>query len=255
MTTSHLRRTRRLLEPISRALTRVPHPPLRSSRGLFVLFLLVAGFGSGVTVGGVLVVQYTETASFCGRCHTMTPELKAYTLSPHRELTCAECHVEPGVAGWVKAKAKGSKQLVEIVTGNFPTPIPPPDHAELPAVRDTCLRCHSLDQITGNGGPVKLVLRPRYRPDETNTREMVAVMLRPGGLGQAGGVRGVHWHVEQEVTYTTSDVRAHTIDLVEISVQDGTTKQYIAGSQVGVSTEVTPDIARLKQNETARRMD
>ena len=251
----HPRRTHKILGPIGRVLGRIPHPPLRSKRGFFVLFLLIAGSGSALTFGAVLAVQYSETASFCGRCHTMAPELKAYAMSPHKELTCAECHVGPGVGGWVKAKAKGTKQLVEIITGNFPTPIPPPDHAELPPVRDTCLRCHSLDRITANGGPMRLILRPRYQSNETNTREMVAVVLRPGGFGEAGGVRGAHWHVQQQVTYTTSDVRSRKIDLVEINFKNGTTRQYIAASQIGLSSDVNPDINRLKRNETIRRMD
>jgi len=127
-----------------------------------------------------------------------------------------------------------AKQLIGVLTGQFPTPIPPPDHADLPSVRDTCLKCHSLEEITANGGPVKLILRPRYLLDEANTRQSVAVLLRPGGLGEASGARGVHWHVAQTVTYTSGDVRAQKIDLVEFKDADGTMKQYIAGTQVSV---------------------
>ena len=262
--TRRFRRLRALFAPVGRVLARIPHPPWRSKRGLFVLFLLVAGFSTVAGVGGVLVVEYSETASFCGRCHTMDPELKAYAMSPHKEVTCAECHVEPGVAGFVKAKANGTKQLIGIITGNFPTPIPPPDHADLPSVKDSCMKCHEVDKLTENGGPVKLVLRPRYRPDAANTRELVAIMLRPAGLGQTSGtadaaaegaVRGVHWHIEQQVTYTSSDEHARKIPLVDITFKDGTQKQYIAGTEVAVSMNVKPDIDRLKQTQTTRQMD
>jgi len=263
----HFRRTRRLFAPAARVLGKIPHPPWRSKRGVFVLFVLFAGFGAAAAVGGTAAVAFSETPGFCGMCHTMDPELKAYAMSPHKEVACAECHVEPGVAGFVKAKANGTKQLVDIITNKYPTPIPPPDHAKLPAVKDTCLKCHSLEQITENGGPVKLVLRARYKPDEANTRETVAVMLRPAGLGQGSGtvgtpgaaaddgVKGVHWHVQQKVTYTSGDERAQKIDLVEITAKNGTTKQYIAGSEVGVSTDVKPDITRLKTSQTNRLMD
>jgi nitrate/TMAO reductase-like tetraheme cytochrome c subunit len=249
------RRVRRVLGPVGRVASRVPHPPWRSRRGLLLLFVLITGFGASLAIGGVTTIKYTETAAFCGKCHTMDPELKAHAMSVHKELTCAECHVEPGAAGWVKAKIKGSVQLVEIVTGKFPKPIPPPDHASLPSVQDTCLRCHSLEQITANGGPMKLVMRPRYQLDKANTREMVAVLIRPGGLGQAGGARGVHWHIQQKVTYTSADERARKIDLVEIKEANGTTEQFIAGQQVGTSTDVQPDIARLKATQTTRQMD
>ena len=249
------RRIRAPFAPLGRVLHKIPHPPWRSKRGILLLFFLFGGFGAVATMGGVTAVGFSETPAFCGMCHTMDPELKAYAMSPHRDVTCAECHVEPGVAGFVKAKANGTKQLFGIITGKFPTPIEPPDHAKLPAIKDTCLKCHSMDGLTANGGPVKLVLRPRYRSDETNTRETVAVMLRPGGLGDSSGVRGVHWHVQQKVTYTTSDIRSRNIDLVEITATNGTVKQYISAKQVAVSSDVKQDVDRLKASETNRRMD
>jgi nitrate/TMAO reductase-like tetraheme cytochrome c subunit len=230
---------------------------VRSKRGLFLLLVLVGGFGAVAAVGSVMAVRYTETSAFCGRCHTMSPELKAYALSPHREVTCAECHVEPGIKGWVKAKAKGTKQLLEIVTGDYPRPIPAPDHADLPAVTDTCLKCHSLDALTRGGGPVKLVLKARYRADRQNTKETVAVVLRPAGLGQdtTRDVQGVHWHVQKKVTYTSADARSQQIDLVEVAEPDGSTKQYVAGSQVSSAATVAGDLERLRSQERSRTMD
>lgn len=236
-------------------LSRIPHPPLRSKRGMFVLFILIAGFGSLATIGGVMAVSYSETPSFCGRCHTMAPELKSYAMSPHKELPCAECHVEPGAAGWVKAKIKGTKQLFEVVSGKFPTPIPPPDHADLPPVKHTCMKCHSLDRINANGGPIKLILRPQYKLDESNTKELIALVLRPGDQGEGGVGEGVHWHVEQNVTYTTSDIRSRKIDLIEIKYKDGKQAQYIASPQIGAPSNVTPDIERLLKAGRTRVMD
>jgi nitrate/TMAO reductase-like tetraheme cytochrome c subunit len=263
----HFRRTRALFAPAGRVLHKIPHPPWRSKRGILLIFVLFGGFGLVAGVGGMTAISFSETPGFCGMCHTMDPELKAYAMSPHRDVTCAECHINPGLAGFVKAKANGTKQLADIILGRFPTPIPPPDHADLPPVKVTCLKCHSLDDITANGGPVKLVLRPRYKSDEANTRETIAIMLRPAGMGQGsgttgaagvaadGGVKGVHWHVQQKVTYTSSDIHAQKIDLVDITAKDGTVKQYIAGSQVTVSTDVKPDIARLKSSQTTKTMD
>jgi nitrate/TMAO reductase-like tetraheme cytochrome c subunit len=257
------RRTRALFSPVGHLLGKIPHPPLRSGRGVFLLCILVGGFGTATAIGGVAAVGFSETPQFCGMCHTMDPELKAYAMSPHKEVACAECHVEPGIAGFIKAKANGTKQLVDIISGKYPKPILPPDHAKLPSVKDSCLKCHSLEQITEDGGPVKLVLRARYQPDQANTRQTVGVMLRPVGIGQGSGntgavgdnVKGVHWHVQQKVTYTSGDERAQKIDLVEITAANGTTQQYIAGTQVAVSTDVKPDIARLKASQKSRVMD
>jgi nitrate/TMAO reductase-like tetraheme cytochrome c subunit len=247
-------------------LRKIPHPPWRSKRGILVLFVLVAGFGAVGAMAGTTAVGFSETPAFCGICHTMDPELKAYAMSPHKEVACAECHVNPGLAGFVKAKMNGTKQLIDIVAGKYPTPILPPDHADLPPVKNTCLKCHAIEEISKNAGPVKLVLRPRYRLDVKNTREMVAVMIRPGGLGQATGttgtaadpadaVKGVHWHVEQDVTYTSPDIRSRKINLVEFKTKEGVVEQYIAGQQVGVTSNVQPDISRLKLSEESRKMD
>ena len=250
-----LRHGRALFAPAARALHKIPHPPWRSKRGILLLVVLLGGFGAVATMGGATAIGFSETPVFCGMCHTMDPELKAYAMSPHKDVGCAECHVKPGVAGFVEAKANGTKQLFDIISDSFPTPIPAPDHAKLPPVTDTCLKCHSLSDITENGGPIKLILRPKYLPDEANTTQPVAVMIRPGGLGAANGLLGVHWHVQKKVTYATSDIHSAKIDLVEIKATDGTTKQYIAGSQVTVSTDVKADIARLKLSETNWLMD
>lgn len=260
----HFRRTRALLAPVGRVLNKIPHPPLHSKRGMFVLVLAVTGFGAVVGVGGLTSIHFSETAGFCGLCHTMDPELKAYEMSAHKEVACAECHVKPGLSGFVAAKANGTKQLYGIITGNYPTPIPPPDHSHLPKVQDSCMKCHELDKLTKNGGPVRLILRPRFRLDEANTRDLITVLLRPAGIGQApakpeaageGPVRGVHWHVEQKVTYTSGDEHAQKIPLVDIKFADGSTKQYISGSEVAVSMNVKPDVDRLKKGQTTRTMD
>ncbi len=262
----HFRRTRTLFSPLTRLLSKIPHPPWGSKRGIFVLIILLGGFGTAVGVGGMTAISYSETPGFCGLCHTMDPELKAYAASAHNEVTCAECHINPGLGGFVKAKMNGTKQLLHILTGQYPTPIEPPDHQSLPPVTDSCLKCHSLENITANAGPVKLVLRPRYKSDQANTRETIAIMIRPAGLGQPSAttgdtadgnsdVKGVHWHVQQKVTYTSADEHAQKIDLVELTAKDGTVEQYIAGTQVGVSTDAKVDVDRLKTSQTTRTMD
>ena len=84
----------------------------RSRRGIFALLMIVSGLGLVGAFSAVSLIQWTETADFCGRCHTMSPELAAYEAGPHKEVACAECHVEPGITGWIKAKINGTKQLV-----------------------------------------------------------------------------------------------------------------------------------------------
>ena len=254
---------------IGRAVRRIRGVPASGRRGLFVLFVLVGAFGAALAVGTVVAVQWTETTDFCGRCHTMGPELKAYEMSPHREVACVECHTEPGIAGWVKAKVNGTRQLVEVLTGTFPRPIPAPDHSLLPPTSVTCLKCHDIGPLVANGGPIKLVLQNQYQSDEANTRDAVALVVRPVGFGapaapatgdapQAAGedtaARGVHWHIASDVEYATADPLARTIDYVAIQEAGGEREEVIAADAVTVSTDVAPDIARLRA-EGLHRMD
>lgn len=234
---------------------RLPRLTFHSRRGRLIALILFASLGSLLTVGGVAVLNWTETADFCGRCHTMGPELKAHEISPHRELACAECHVEPGVGGWVKAKFNGAKQLIQVITGNFPTPIPPPDHADLPPTSATCRRCHDVDALVANGGPVKLVLRTRFRSDAANTRDSVALVLRPAGFGGTTATRGVHWHIDSDVEFASSDPRSQTIDYVTVTNPDGTTDEFLALNQAPVPTNVQPDVDRVVAADGTRRLD
>jgi nitrate/TMAO reductase-like tetraheme cytochrome c subunit len=229
--------------------------PPRTTRGLVLLVVAVGGLGTLVAVGGVQALHWTETEGFCTRCHTMAPEAKAYRLSVHRDVPCAECHVAPGLSGFVKAKINGAKQTLQIVTGAFPRPIRAPDHSMLPDTEDTCMECHSLDEIATASNPTKIVVHPRYREDRENTRETVAVVIRPRGLGQAGGGRGAHWHVQQKVEYTSPDENSQEIDFVKVTYGNGRTKQFIARPEVGVSSDARPDISRLEETQKTRRMD
>ncbi len=216
---------------------RRPRMP-RSRRGLVALLMILAAFGGVSIFTGVSLIHWTETADFCGRCHTMTPELQAYEAGPHRDVACAECHVEPGIPGWVKAKINGTKQLIEVVLGTFPTPIPPPDHADLPAASDTCQNCHDVK----SQAVAILKTRTMFSEDQTNTRQFVGLLVRPGGGDVFNVNRSVHWHVLQDVSYYASDPRATKIDYVRVTQADGSVVEYISQDKVKVSQDVQPDI-------------
>jgi len=255
------RQKRPFLGRTTRLYRKLHLPPIKSRRGILLIVLIFAGFGSVTTMVALKAANYSESAAFCGKCHAMGPELHAYQASAHSELPCADCHVAPGLMGWVKAKIKGTQQLFEVVTGSFPKPIPPPDHSSMPPVTDTCLKCHALSTITKNGGPIQLVLRPHFLSDKANTGQMVAVVLRPQGLGDATNSansstqsKGVHWHVVQKVTYLSSDPKTQTIDYVNVTNPNGTHTEYVSASVVQLSGNVRPVIQRLMQTEVTRTM-
>ena len=225
-----------------------PHPASALPTGIFALLLVVGTLGFAAVWTSVTLIQWTETASFCGRCHQMGPELAAYEAGPYRDVTCGECHVEPGVEGWIKAKLDGTKQLIQVITGVYPKPVPPPDHSDLLPVKDTCLRCHSLERLA----TVNLVTRTTFTEDANNTRQFVGLMIRPGSGDVADVSRSVHWHVLTDVRYRTPSENAGKIDYVAVTRADGTIEEFIAQDKV---EDVGPDIAKLKATEKGRTVD
>jgi nitrate/TMAO reductase-like tetraheme cytochrome c subunit len=223
----------------------------RTRRGIFALLLVMGAFAFAGIWTSVSLIHWTETADFCGRCHQMGPELAAYEAGPHRDVTCGECHVEPGVDGWVKAKLNGTRQLIQVITGLYPKPVPPPDHSALPSVDDTCLRCHSLERLA----TANLITRTSFTEDESNTRQFVGLMIRPGSGDVFDVNRSVHWHVLRHVEFRTPTENAEKIDYVAVTEEDGTVREFIAGDQIEVAEDVRPDIDRLKATEKERTMD
>jgi nitrate/TMAO reductase-like tetraheme cytochrome c subunit len=223
----------------------------RSRRGLFALLLVGGGFAAATIFSGAALISWTETADFCGRCHQMGAELAAYEAGPHRDVACGECHVEPGVGGWIKAKFNGTKQLIQVITGLYPKPVPPPDHSALPSVDDTCKKCHSPDRFALS----TLTTRTLFSEDEPNSRQAVALMIRPGGGDPYDVQRSVHWHVLRDVEYYAPKDDNQIIDLVEIREVDGVTEQFISQPRIGTVEDVAPDIETIKAADASRRMD
>jgi nitrate/TMAO reductase-like tetraheme cytochrome c subunit len=222
----------------------------RSKTGLFALLLVLGGVGFAIAFTGASVLHWTETADFCGRCHQMEPELLAYEMGPHRDVACAECHVEPGVAGWIKAKVNGTRQLAEVILGVYPEPIPPPDHADLPSAEDTCMRCHSPSFFALSS----LTTRVQFSEDEPNSRQAVGLLVRPSSGDQLDESRSVHWHVLREVDYWAPDEDTQSIDLIEATAPDGSIRTFIARDQVEFADDTQPEIDAIKASQPLREM-
>lgn len=71
-----------------RALARIPVPRPQSRLGAVWLILATLAGGVAATIGGVHVVEYSESTAFCTLCHTMIPQQKAHEASVHSTVEC-----------------------------------------------------------------------------------------------------------------------------------------------------------------------
>ena len=90
---------------------------------------------------------YTSRPQFCNSCHIMEPYYTSWLKSPHKDVTCIECHFAPGLGGKIRGKMLGLVQLTKYIT-QHPGPAP---SAEVPDA--SCLRsgCHETRLLMGRG--------------------------------------------------------------------------------------------------------
>jgi nitrate/TMAO reductase-like tetraheme cytochrome c subunit len=177
-----------------------------------------AGFLMLTSVGSYQAYHVAESNAFCGTvCHSvMKPEYTAYQHSPHANVKCVECHVGSGAGSFVKSKLNGSRQLLSLITGRYPRPIPAPVHG-LRSASETCESCHTPRKVTGD-------LFREYRhflSDDDNTPYTARLMLHVGG--GAGTGSGIHWHMNpaSKVEYFAKDEKRQEIPWVRVTDASG----------------------------------
>ena len=157
-------------------------------------------------------VEQMETPQFCGgTCHAMSPEFAAYVNAPHSSVECVECHVAPGVSGWVASKANGTRQLIETVMGTAHKPIPSAIASNrLVPASETCENCHWPQKSIG----MRLRILSKYAEDETNSRSETVLLMRIGGNG-GSGIHGAHLGPGVHIRFVAADPDRQTIPWVE----------------------------------------
>jgi len=171
-------------------------------------------------------VEHMESVQFCGQtCHVMTPEFSAFQNSPHSRLQCVDCHVAPGVEGWVASKVAGSRQLMGVILNNYHRPIASALESDrLVPASETCERCHWPDKFSG----ARLVVKPKYADDEANTESQTVLTMLIGG-NKIRGIHGSHFGPGVKIRYAAADRKRQTIPWVEYANSaTGQKREYLA---------------------------
>jgi len=190
-----------------------------------LIFVAAATFVNFVIVGTASYrgVAYMDTPNFCGQaCHVMAPEFAAYQVFPHSHVACTECHIAPGIPGFIHAKLNGTKQLIQVIVGNYSRPIMP--EGKVPQASATCVHCHNPGRYIGD----KLVITTAYGDEESNPATKSLVLLHVGGKDMAGHVSGIHGAHMGRIEYIATDNTNQTIPWVAKVNDDGSTTEYVS---------------------------
>ncbi|MCC6161740.1 MAG: cytochrome C [Acidobacteria bacterium] len=179
-----------------------------------------------VSAAGMQAVHYMDSPSFCGQvCHTqMDPHFVQWQLGPaHTKVACASCHIGPGPEGFVLAKARGTSQLIQVITGTYPTPVPTPV-AHRPDANVTCGSCHDAKRWIGE----RTRDYTEIGDDEANTPSTTLMTLLVGGTRPDGSASGIHWHATPglEIEYIATDASRGKIPWVRVKFPTGDIKEF-----------------------------
>ena len=198
-------------------------PPAGASKWVRILPFAVLGLLTLVLLtAGAYGWEYTNSSEFCGEsCHTMPPEYTAYLTSPHARIACVDCHIGKGfIATRITRKAGDLKHVTATIFKNYEYPIRAGD---LRPARETCELCHFPEKFSDDS----LRQIQRYRDDIDNTPYNIYLNLRTGGGNQRQGLgRGIHWHIENKVSYLPTDPEEQQIPYVRVEYPDGTLREY-----------------------------
>ncbi|HYG59528.1 MAG TPA: cytochrome c3 family protein [Symbiobacteriaceae bacterium] len=110
--------------------------------------LVLAAIALLVIFGGGSAMNYANTPEFCSSCHSMAPLYDSWEVSPHAEaeVTCIECHSDPGALGELAAHVKGIRMLYKTIAQIKPTLVM--SH-EIP--NSSCEKCHAMEDEKAKG--------------------------------------------------------------------------------------------------------
>jgi len=197
----------------------------------FLVFLVITSLVN-VLIASQAIVRVAgamKTTQFCGSCHVMTPESRAFSQGPHAALQCVDCHVGDGAMGYLNSKLQGAKQLLEVLWDRVPKPIPGAvASGRMVPSTETCEACHWKDQPAN----ATLKLIQRYAEDEANTPETTLLTMHVGG-SRMGGIHGAHHGEGVEIRFVAGDPRRESFPLVEYrNERTGVSRTYVkAGSR------------------------
>lgn len=166
--------------------------------------------------------EYSNSAAFCGTtCHTMPPEYSTYLTSPHARVLCVDCHIGRDlIAVQFYRKIGHMRLVVATLLENYEYPI---RAGVMSPARETCEQCHFPEKFSDDS----LREITRFDSNRTNDEYQIYLLMHTGGGSEREGLgRGIHWHVENNITYIATDPEKQEIPWIRVEAPDGTITEY-----------------------------
>ena len=114
---------------------------------------IIATLVGVIVLGGAVAIPLTNEPTFCASCHTIKPAYDTWATSTHKNVTCVDCHVRPGLHGFFEDKILAGLEDVAITFLGTPTE---PHNLQSTVYSSVCISCH----------------RAIFRVSEVSTRDL-----------------------------------------------------------------------------------
>jgi len=213
---------------------------------------MIGAIGTFVAIGiGLMVLaavgiagwEYSNSDHFCATvCHQVHPEESViHKQSVHARVQCVECHMgRLSTLHMLALKPTHVNELWGMIVG-YERPVG--SHTLRPS-RDNCEACH-WPAVEHHDS---IAVKKRYDTDEKSSESITRLTLHTAtGIAREGISKGIHWHIENDVSFKAPTPQAREIPWVQVTRKDGSTSTFI-----DPTSKVTADeLAKLQP----RRME
>lgn len=125
---------------------------LSTKEGKLKAVIILSGIALLLVFFIVGALELTSTPRFCQSCHEMRPEYVTWKSSAHSQISCIDCHIDPGTKNFLVHKIKSFDQLYKHFTGKVYAPIT----IDKTISDEVCERCHTPNRVATPSGDIKI---------------------------------------------------------------------------------------------------
>lgn len=194
---------------------------------------------AAIGAGGIVAWEYSNSDRFCANvCHSVHPEeTRSHNTSFHARVQCVECHMgRLSTLQLMALKPTHAKELWGMIVG-YERPL---TSSTLRPSRDHCESCHWPPAEHHDS----IALKKRYATDPESSETTYRLTLHTGfGTVREKNAKGIHWHIENDVSFIALDPQRREIPWVQVKDREGKVTTYVDATSPGMSAEIVQKYA------------